>query len=87
MPSDLKPSNILVTEECQIRIGGLGLVKNEESQMTGCITARYYRAPEAMLNWQKYDSGADLWSIGCIFAEMITAKVLFPGKDRKFARC
>lgn len=49
--------------------------------MTGYVSTRYYRAPEIMLNWQKYDVEVDIWSAGCIFAEMFEGKPLFPGKD------
>ena len=49
--------------------------------MTGYVSTRYYRAPEIMLTWQKYDVEVDIWSAGCIFAEMIDGKPLFPGKD------
>jgi len=35
-----------------------------------------------MLTWQKYDVAVDIWSTGCIFAEMLEGKPLFPGKDR-----
>ena len=35
-----------------------------------------------MLTWQKYDVAVDIWSAGCIFAEMLEGKPLFPGKDR-----
>jgi p38 MAP kinase len=52
--------------------------------MTGYVSTRYYRAPEIMLTWQKYDVAVDIWSTGCIFAEMLEGKPLFPGKDRKF---
>ncbi|KAG6878960.1 MAPK protein hog1 [Termitomyces sp. T32_za158] len=45
-------------------------------------STRYYRAPEIMLTWQKYDVAVDIWSTGCIFAEMLEGKPLFPGKDR-----
>lgn len=51
--------------------------------MTGYVSTRYYRAPEIMLTWQKYDVAVDIWSTGCIFAEMLEGKPLFPGKDRK----
>ncbi|KAG0738999.1 hypothetical protein G6F22_002439 [Rhizopus arrhizus] len=49
--------------------------------MTGYVSTRYYRAPEIMLTWQKYDVAVDVWSAGCIFAEMLEGKPLFPGKD------
>jgi p38 MAP kinase len=81
--SDLKPGNILVNDDCKVQICDLGLARNVESRMTGYVTTRFYRAPEVMLTWQRYDDAVDIWSIGCIFAEMITATVLFPGQDRK----
>jgi p38 MAP kinase len=49
--------------------------------MTGYVATRYYRAPEVMLTWQNYNYAVDMWSVGCILAEMILGKVLFPGKD------
>ena len=55
--------------------------------MTGYVSTRYYRAPEIMLTWQKYDVAVDIWSTGCIFAEMLEGKPLFPGKDRKSSSC
>lgn len=51
--------------------------------MTGYVSTRYYRAPEIMLTWQKYDVTVNIWSTGCIFAEMLEGKPLFPGKDRE----
>ncbi|KAJ7662488.1 hypothetical protein B0H17DRAFT_1093410 [Mycena rosella] len=78
---DLKPSNILVNENCDLKICDLGLARVQDAQMTGYVTTRYYRAPEIMLTWQKYDAAVDIWSVGCIFAEMLEGKPLFPGKD------
>jgi p38 MAP kinase len=49
--------------------------------MTGYISTRYYRAPEVMLTWKRYNEKVDIWSAGCIFAEMIMGRPLFPGKD------
>ncbi|KAJ5920772.1 CMGC/MAPK/P38 protein kinase [Penicillium verhagenii] len=49
--------------------------------MTGYVTTRYYRAPEIMLTWQNYGVEVDMWSSGCILAEMIQGQPLFPGKD------
>jgi p38 MAP kinase len=39
-----------------------------------------------MLTWQKYDVAVDIWSTGCIFAEMLEGKPLFPGKDRELTK-
>lgn len=49
--------------------------------MTGYVSTRYYRAPEIMLSWQGYDERVDIWSAGCIFAEMLQRRPLFPGRD------
>ena len=78
---DLKPSNILVNENCDLKICDFGLARHSDPQMTGYVSTRYYRAPEIMLTWQKYDVAVDIWSTGCIFAEMLAGKPLFPGKD------
>ncbi|CAC9890630.1 unnamed protein product [Aureobasidium pullulans] len=78
---DLKPSNILVNENCDLKICDFGLARIQDPQMTGYVSTRYYRAPEIMLTWQKYDVEVDIWSVGCIFAEMLEGKPLFPGKD------
>ncbi|KAF9516565.1 hypothetical protein BS47DRAFT_1327301 [Hydnum rufescens UP504] len=78
---DLKPSNILVNENCDLKICDFGLARLQDPQMTGYVSTRYYRAPEIMLTWQKYGVAVDIWSTGCIFAEMLEGKPLFPGKD------
>lgn len=78
---DLKPSNILINENCDLKICDFGLARIQDPQMTGYVSTRYYRAPEIMLTWQKYDIEVDIWSTGCIFAEMFEGKPLFPGKD------
>lgn len=95
---DQKPSNILVNENCDLKVRfsyrlvsdvtderqicDFGLARIQDPQMTGYVSTRYYRAPEIMLTWQKYDVAVDIWSTGCIFAEMLEGKPLFPGKDR-----
>ncbi|KAJ2738139.1 MAPK protein hog1, partial [Coemansia sp. BCRC 34301] len=66
---DLKPSNIVVNENCDLRICDFGLARVQDPQMTGYVSTRYYRAPEIMLTWQKYDVAVDIWSAGCILAE------------------
>lgn len=49
--------------------------------MTEYVATRWYRAPEVMLSFQEYTKAIDLWSVGCILAEMINGKPLFPGRD------
>lgn len=53
----------------------------QELQMTGYVATRYYRAPEIMLTWRRYNEKVDIWSAGCIFAEMMTGQPLFLGKN------
>ncbi|KAJ6012582.1 hypothetical protein N7522_002937 [Penicillium canescens] len=52
-----------------------------DSRMTGYVLTRYYRAPEIMLTWKRYNEKVDISSAGCIFAEMIIGRPLFLGKD------
>lgn len=82
---DLKPDNILVTESCHVKICDFGLARAENKGrrssaiMTMYVATRWYRAPEIMLS--TYDRACDMWSVGCILAEMLRRVVLFPGKD------
>jgi mitogen-activated protein kinase 1/3 len=82
---DLKPDNLLVGENCDLKICDFGLARpqgmegEEKVKMTEYVATRWYRAPEIILS--KYGKPADLWSCGCILAEMIGKTVLFPGKD------
>mmetsp|Transcript_61120 Transcript_61120/g.113433 ORF Transcript_61120/g.113433 Transcript_61120/m.113433 type:complete len:399 (-) Transcript_61120:92-1288(-) len=85
---DLKPSNILVNKNCDLKICDFGLARgvfNEEvfqnSPMTEYVCTRWYRATEVLCSWPDYDKASDIWSIGCIFAEMIRRKPLFPGRS------
>lgn len=78
---DLKPSNIAVNEDCELRILDFGLARHADEQMTGYVATRWYRAPEIMLNWMRYTTTVDVWSCGCIMAELLTGRTLFPGDD------
>lgn len=81
---DLKPSNILLNKQCDLKICDLGLGRgfdNEEELKTEYVVTRWYRAPEVILNASEYTKAIDIWSIGCIFAELLGRTALFPGED------
>jgi serine/threonine protein kinase len=51
------------------------------------VVSRWYRAPEVMLTFKEYTRAIDIWSVGCVLAEMLSGKPLFPGRDCKIVRC
>lgn len=78
---DLKPENILVTPQGELKVCDLGLACRTEGPKTGYLATRYYRAPEFMLTWGRYGPEVDMWSAGCVLAELATGQILFPGGD------
>ncbi|KAF3327319.1 cyclin-dependent kinase B1-1-like isoform X1 [Carex littledalei] len=80
---DLKPQNLLVDKEKGIlKIADLGLGRSFTLPMksyTHEIVTLWYRAPEVLLGTTHYSTGVDMWSVGCIFAEMVRRQALFPG--------
>jgi len=88
---DLKPSNLLVNSNCDLKVCDFGLARGvlpEEEQepkssslLTEYVVTRWYRAPEIMLACHEYDKPIDVWSVGCIFAELLGRKPFFPGDD------
>jgi mitogen-activated protein kinase 1/3 len=83
---DLKPSNLLVNHDCDLKICDFGLARgavceDDDQMYTEYVVTRHYRAPEVMTNAKNYDEGIDVWSTGCIFAELLGRKVLCPGGD------
>ncbi|CAI8043389.1 Mitogen-activated protein kinase 15 [Geodia barretti] len=92
---DLKPSNILINPHCHIKLADFGLARSlsllppsSSNQpdvslpaMTDYVATRWYRAPEILLGGQLYTTGVDMWSTGCILAEMIAGRPLFPGSS------
>ncbi|XP_062265656.1 cyclin-dependent kinase 6 [Platichthys flesus] len=77
---DLKPQNILVTSGGQIKLADFGLARIYSFQMalTSVVVTLWYRAPEVLLQ-SSYATPVDLWSVGCIFAEMFRRRPLFRG--------
>ncbi len=88
---DLNPNNILVNADCVIRICDFGLARaafqrgDDSVFWTDYVATRWYRAPELILaHSAKYSTAIDMWSVGCIFAEMIGGgKPLFPGSNAR----
>mmetsp|Transcript_23531 Transcript_23531/g.43702 ORF Transcript_23531/g.43702 Transcript_23531/m.43702 type:complete len:565 (-) Transcript_23531:298-1992(-) len=81
---DLKPSNILVNSACELRVCDFGLARGLQAtsdDLTTYVVTRWYRAPELILACDHYSSAIDMWSVGCIFAELITRRPLFAGDD------
>jgi serine/threonine protein kinase len=80
---DLKPSNLLVNANCELKIADFGLARttSDTNFMTEYVVTRWYRAPELLLNCSEYTEAIDVWSVGCIFMELLNRKPLFPGKD------
>jgi len=86
---DLKPRNLLVNSNCDLKICDYGLARQcgiasgeiVQCPMTEYVCTRWYRAPELLCAWNDYGKAIDMWSVGCIFAEMIRRKPIFPGTN------
>lgn len=85
---DLKPKNILANSDCKLKICDFGLARvafNDSPSTifwTDYVATRWYRAPELCGSFfSKYTPAIDIWSIGCIFAEILTGRPLFPGRN------
>ncbi|VDM51332.1 unnamed protein product [Toxocara canis] len=79
---DLKPQNLLVDSRGAIKLADFGLARAIGIPLrayTHEIVTLWYRAPEILLGCPRYSMAVDVWSIGCIFAEMATRKPIFQG--------
>ncbi|KAK9843757.1 hypothetical protein WJX81_005040 [Elliptochloris bilobata] len=80
---DLKTSNILYNNRGELKICDMGLARQYGSPLqpyTHNVVTLWYRAPELLLGVKKYSTPIDVWSVGCIMAELLTKETLFPGK-------
>lgn len=80
---DLKTSNLLIDNRGRIKLADFGLARlfgDPLEEMTGLVVTLWYRAPELLLGAQLYDTAVDMWSVGCIFGELLLKEPLLPGK-------
>eukprot|EP01004_Peranema_trichophorum_P006483 NODE_5302_length_1034_cov_34.074643_g4737_i0.p1 GENE.NODE_5302_length_1034_cov_34.074643_g4737_i0~~NODE_5302_length_1034_cov_34.074643_g4737_i0.p1 ORF type:complete len:286 (-),score=47.74 NODE_5302_length_1034_cov_34.074643_g4737_i0:175-942(-) len=83
---DLKPANILTNISCDLRICDFGLAREFNpsdclQELTDYVVTRWYRAPELLLMSTQYTPAIDIWSCGCIFAELMNRRPIFNGRD------
>jgi serine/threonine protein kinase len=85
---DLKPRNVLVNSNCDLRVCDFGLARVDEpgtadgTHMTDYVATRWYRAPEVIVATGMYGKAIDMFSVGCILAELLLRKPIFPGADQ-----
>ncbi|CAG8609582.1 12555_t:CDS:10, partial [Acaulospora morrowiae] len=80
---DLKTSNLLLNNRGQIKVADFGLARKYGSPlgpMTGLVVTLWYRAPELLLGIKEYSTAVDMWSVGCIFGELVNKEPLLPGR-------
>ena len=81
---DLKPQNLLINSENKIKICDFGLARGygvPVKTYTNEVVTLWYRPPDILLGNKIYDISCDIWSAGCIFAEMLLGHPLFSGKN------
>ncbi|KAF7727307.1 Cyclin-dependent kinase 2 [Apophysomyces ossiformis] len=82
---DMKPQNLMIDRTGKLSITDFGLSRAFGVPMrtfTSQVVTLWYRAPEILLGSPHYSTGVDMWSVGCIFAEMMTMQPLFPGRTQ-----
>ena len=88
---DIKPKNILISAKCEVKLCDFGLARlhfdggagQKTDNLTDYVATRWYRAPELLLGNESYDDKIDVWSIGCVLAEMLLRKPFLMGSDWK----
>ena len=79
---DIKPQNILINKKGQLKLADYGMaryISSYERGMTKNVVTNWYRSPELFFGASNYSFGVDIWSMGCIFAELIIKEPLFSG--------
>ena len=86
MHRDLKPQNLLIDKNGVIKLADFGLARAfglPVKTYTHEVVTLWYRPPDILLGSQKYCDTIDLWSVGCILAEMVNMRPLFPGQKEE----
>ncbi|KAG1811387.1 Pkinase-domain-containing protein [Suillus subaureus] len=81
---DLKPNNLLIASDGQLKIADFGLARDFADpghKMTCQVITRWYRPPELLFGCRYYSSAVDIWSVGCIFAELMLRTPYLPGES------
>lgn len=82
---DLKTSNILMNNRGQIKIADFGMARFTSdpppSNLTSLVVTLWYRSPELLLGAQSYNESVDLWSLGCVFGELLVKEPIMQGKN------
>lgn len=81
---DLKPQNLLISRDKELKLGDFGLGRAfgiPVKKFTHEVVTLWYRAPDVLLGSSQYGTPVDIWSVGCILAEMATGTPLFPGRN------
>jgi cell division cycle 2-like protein len=81
---DLKASNLLLSHKGILKVGDFGLAREYGSPLkhyTSIVVTLWYRSPELLLGIKEYSTFIDVWSVGCIFGELLLMEPLFPGKS------
>merc|ERR1719451_269042 len=79
---DLKPQNLLIPREGKLKLADFGLARAfgiPVRSYTHEVVTLWYRAPDVLMGSRKYSTPVDIWSVGCIFTEMVNGRALFPG--------
>ncbi|KAF8630196.1 hypothetical protein AX15_003052 [Amanita polypyramis BW_CC] len=83
---DLKPQNLLINRKGELKLGDFGLARAfgvPVNTFSNEVVTLWYRAPDVLLGSRTYSTSIDVWSCGCIFAEMISGLPLFRGRDNQ----
>lgn len=86
MHRDLKPQNLLISKDNILKIADFGLARASGIPVKGYtyeVVTLWYRPPDVLLGSQKYSDSIDIWSVGCIFGEMVNLRPLFPGQKEE----